>query len=92
MKKKIIKLEPYLEKNECDCGGDIRFTGFQYKIDNTSNISKIARLKRRMYVYKCDKCGKQYVSRYELPLKRIMFRGEDGASMCLQIHIFRGSD
>ena len=78
MKKETIKLEPYLEKKVCDCGGDIHFTGFQYKIDNTSITSKITHHKRKMYIYKCDKCGTQYESRFELPLMRIGFHGQDG--------------
>lgn len=63
----------------CDCGGDISFIDFKYKMDNTSIMSKITHLKRKMYIYKCDKCGKEYENRFELPLMRIGFRGEDGS-------------
>ena len=49
MKKKKIKLEPYLEKIVCDCGGDIRYVDCQYKSDNTSIISKIMHHKTKKY-------------------------------------------
>ena len=51
MKKKKVKLEPYLEKIVCDCGGDIRYVDSQYKIDNTSIISKITHHKTKKYIY-----------------------------------------
>ena len=79
MKKKKIKLEPYLEKIVCDCGGDIRYVDCRYKSDNTSIISKITHHKTKKYIYKCDKCGKEYESRFYLPLMQIGFQGEDGS-------------